>query len=117
MRTRPMFDRHRWEQSVLQSGLSLAERSVALVLAHHAGLAGHLPTGGHHRLGRLAFEARVPKDTVRRALSRLQEQGFIERPDIHTWTSRHIWPITLTQPPAAAAAEGEEPPHTSEAAS
>ncbi|MFF6825024.1 hypothetical protein [Streptomyces longwoodensis] len=129
-RPRRMFDRYGWTEAVLASQLRPGDRTVALVLAHHADAAGYLPPGGRHKLGRLAVQAGMSRDGVRRALAALQQAGFIERPDVSTWSRRVMYPVTLTLPtgaggpgaaaavvPAAAAAEGEEPPHASEAAS
>ncbi|MEU5111682.1 helix-turn-helix domain-containing protein [Streptomyces longwoodensis] len=126
-RPRRMFDRYGWTEQLLAAGLRPGDRTVALVLAHHADPAGYLPAGGRHKLGRLAWQAGMSRDGVRRALAALQQAGFIDRPDLSGWSRRVMYPVTLTLPadapsaspaaPAAAAAEGEEPPHTSEAAS
>jgi hypothetical protein len=109
---RPAFDRHRWERALFDSDLGLAERSVGLVLAHHAGPAGYLPPGGPQRPARLAHDTRLSRDGIRRALTGLADAGFLQRPDIHRWADRRIWPVTLTLPPAIGAHTGSPAPAT-----
>lgn len=109
-RRQPAFDRHAWEGAVLDSELGLPERAVALLLAHRSGPAGYLPPGGPQRLGRLARDTRLSREGVRRALTALVDAGFLQRPDIHAWHSRRIWPLTLTMPPAPGEGEPAEPP-------
>jgi len=121
----PVFSRREWERALLgSSDLFTSDRTVALVLAHLAEGSSRLPVGGPQTIGRLAALTRLPEKAIRAALARLQDRGWIDRPDIHTWTSRKIWPITLTMPPAPAAsptaADGAvrtEPAHPGRAAS
>lgn len=101
----PPFSRRAWEQAVFHHPLHPGTKVVALALVHMAGGAGRLPAGGPQTLGRLAAWAGLAQDNVRKSLVALEERGFITRPDIHTWKSRMVWPITLTMPPAPEPAE------------
>ncbi|MFJ9243778.1 hypothetical protein [Streptomyces sp. NPDC101776] len=105
------YDRRLWEQAVLASDLYVPTRLIALVLAHHADASGHIPAGGPQSAGSMARECAVEPKTAQRALVKLENDGYLTRPDIRTWTPRYIRPITLTLPTAAARTE---PPHTGE---
>lgn len=108
----PPYDRHLWEAAVFGSDLHQPTRLVALLLAHYAGASGHIPAGGPQTAGRLAQESGVAPRATRLGLTKLETDGYITRPDIHTWTDRHrVRPITLTLPTAPARTE---PPHTGE---
>ncbi|MFI1030765.1 hypothetical protein [Streptomyces sp. NPDC020951] len=109
IRPRPVFSRREWERAVLAGDLCASDRAVALVLAHLAGGASRLPAGGPQTPNRLSVLTRVTGAGVRASLTRLQEHGFIDRPDIHAWTSRRIWPVTLTMPTAPAPAPAPAP--------
>ncbi|WP_330348141.1 hypothetical protein [Streptomyces sp. NBC_00582] len=121
----PPFSRTQWERAVFAGAdLHANHRAVALVLAHMAAGGSRLETGGPQTLGNLSGCTRLSQDCVRKGLAALESGGYITRPDIHLWTSRRIWPITLTMPPrpAAAPAGGEgaertEPAHPSGAVS
>ncbi|MFJ9381861.1 hypothetical protein [Streptomyces sp. NPDC101455] len=108
----PPYDRDLWERAVFASDLHLPTRQIAMWLAHYAGAAGHIAAGGPQTADRLAKESSVTPRATRLALTKLELDGFITRPDIHTWTHRYVRPITLTLPTASARTE---PPHTGEA--
>lgn len=105
------YDRKRWEAAVLASTLPRAARTVALVLAHHAGVSGQLPAGGvHQEAGHLAADARTDTRMVRRMLTELELRGWISRPDSRTWQPQSVVrPITLTHPDAAVRQEPPSP--------
>jgi hypothetical protein len=107
----PPYDRTLWERAVFVSDLHLPTRLVAMWLAHHADASGHIPAGGPQDAGNLSRESSVAPKATRLALTKLERDGFIARPDIHTWTHRYVRPITLTLPTASARTE---PPHTGE---
>jgi hypothetical protein len=108
----PPYDRDLWERAVFASDLHLPTRLIAMWLAHHAGTSGHIPAGGPQDAGSLAKESSVAPKATRLALTKLERDGYITRPDIHTWKHRYVRPITLTLPTASARTE---PPHTGEA--
>ncbi|MFJ5059050.1 hypothetical protein ACIP96_06475 [Streptomyces nigra] len=95
---------------MLASTLPRFPRLVALILAHHADAAGHLPAGGFRQeVKNLSAEARIDTRTMRRVLNELEGAGWIRRPDSAAWaTQTRTRPITLTVPSAATA----RPPHT-----
>lgn len=101
----PAFDRHRWTEAVLSSGLQVNARIVALVLAHLADTAGHLPAGGRQQQAQpMAARTALTPNEVRISLKVLGLTGFIERPSLDTWEPQQtVRPITLRMPPAAAA--------------
>lgn len=107
----PAFDRYRWTEAVLSSDLHLNSRAVALVLAHLADAAGHLPAGGHQQeTSSLAARTSLRPAKIRRALSRLTQHGYIERPSFDTWRPLHVTrPITLCLPLAAATPTPAQP--------
>ncbi|MFF8034889.1 hypothetical protein [Streptomyces sp. NPDC016626] len=95
----PAFDRFRWEEAVFTSELHFNARIVALVLAHCADAAGHLPPDGPQRAQRIAQRARITPRQARISLHLLEMAGLISRPDIHTWTHQDVVrPVTLTMP-------------------
>lgn len=98
-RPRHTYDRHLWEAAVLASSLQRLGRQLALTLAHHAGASGQLPAGGRHDAGHLAADLRLDTKRTRQTLNELEQAGWIQRPDIHTWEPRQMLrPITLTFP-------------------
>lgn len=101
----PPYDRHAWEQALYASELHPHDKLVAALLAHHAGPAGHLRPGGPQRPEQLARTAGVSANGARMALAALERDGYLTRPDIHSWTRRQVWPITLTLPPAKSRTE------------
>lgn len=103
------YDRARWEQAVLDDGdLHPHAKLLALVLAHHADASGHLPTGGPQHTARLARETGVSPKGTRLSLTGLELEGYLRRPDIHSWKGREVRPISLALPTAAVR---QEPPH------
>jgi hypothetical protein len=106
----PSYDRRAWESAVFASALHMPTRLIALLLAHHADASGHIPASGPQSAGRLARESGVSPKATRLALTKLELDGYIRRPDIHTWKAREVRPITLALPASAAART--EPPHT-----
>ncbi|MEV6544419.1 hypothetical protein [Streptomyces sp. NPDC051665] len=106
------YDRHRWEEALLASGLP-HDNAVLLgwALAHMAGDAGYLPAGTTSA-DRLASRSRLNDRQVRFSLTQLDRAGLISRPDIRTWAPKElVRPITLTLPASSARTE---PPHTGE---
>lgn len=106
------FDRHRWEEALVDA--RLPHHNALLLgwsLAHAANASGYLPssiTGP----GNLARRSRLNKAQVQLSVTQLERAGLIRRPDPHTWPDRHApRPITLTVPDAAAAVR-RVPPHT-----
>jgi len=109
----PAYDRARWGDAVLSGSLHPNARLLALVLAHLAGPSGSLPAGGSHGAQRLAPQAGISERLTRISLNVLENEGYLTRPDIHTWQPEELLrPITLTLPSRAGARE--EPPHTGE---
>jgi len=110
---REAFDRHGWEARVMASDLHRNTRTVAFVLAHHGGDAGHLPSGGPQSAARLAHLARITPKQARLSLQQLEVRHFIARPPIGEWPPTSVVrPVTLTIPPART-----EPAHCAEAVS
>ncbi|MDQ0829513.1 hypothetical protein QF032_001357 [Streptomyces achromogenes] len=119
--TRPPFDRHGWERTVITSSLHHNPRHVALLLSHYADDAGYLPPGGPQHVESLSSGTGLSGRLVRQSLTQLEHYGLISRPPIHGWdTRRGIRPLTLTTPrtrPGSEAAEGAvrtEPAHPGE---
>lgn len=107
---RPAFDRFRWEEDVLASGLHPNARLVALTLAHCADAAGYLSADGPQNAHRLAERARLTAKQARVSLHQLEMAGFIRRPDIHTWEPKSIVrPVTLVRPATATRSEPAHP--------
>jgi hypothetical protein len=105
------FDRVRWEQAVMSSGLHSPVRLVGLALAHYA-LGGHLPAGGIQTSPRLAERTALSPQTVRSALRDLERAGLIVRP--RAWPERIARPVTLTLPAAAPCGAEYTVPHPDE---
>ncbi|WP_200302269.1 hypothetical protein [Streptomyces adelaidensis] len=108
------YDRTRWESEVLSGGTYVpsAERLVALVLAHFAGVGGQLPEDGVQRSDRLMALTGLSREKAQMALKGLQRAGLLWRPpgEGQGRPKTHLArPITLTVP-----ARREEPPHTGE---
>lgn len=106
------YDRDAWEEAVFGSDLHMPTRLIALLLAHHAGAAGYIPAGGPQTAGRLARESGVSPKATRLALTKLEADGYVRRPDIHTWKAREVRPVTLAVPAPGGART--EPPSTGE---
>lgn len=99
---RPAFDRHRWEAAVLDSdsGLDSHARLIALILSHHAGEAGYLPSGRTQEGPVLARRSGMAARLARQAMTRLALEGFLSRPPREKWTHPRPRPVTLTMPAA-----------------
>lgn len=111
----PPYSRTDWEAAVIAGHLPHTARLLAFVLAHLAGPAGRLPSGGGHQPDYLARMTRLPRRQTQLSLNTLERAGYITRPDIRTWGRDKLRPITLTIP-AEAEAVRTEPPHPGGAA-
>ncbi|TQE35454.1 hypothetical protein [Streptomyces ipomoeae] len=105
------FDRARWEQAVMSSGLHPFARLTGLTLAHYAP-GGMLGEAGIQNPGGLTGRTGMPQQRVRQCLRDLERAGLISRPPMECWQRRDVpRPITLTLP---AATTRTEPPHSGE---
>ncbi|NUS29787.1 MAG: hypothetical protein HOV92_36990 [Streptomyces sp.] len=105
----PLYDRVRWEQAVMASGMHNTARLVGLTLAHYA-LGGYLPADGIQHTRRLSARTGLAPERARQCLRDLERAGLIARPASADWEHREQpRPITLTLPRQA---PGTEPPHT-----
>jgi hypothetical protein len=106
-----LFDRTRWEQALMSSGLHPFVRLTGLTIAHYAP-GGVLGAGGIQNPGGLTGRTGMPQQRVRQCLRDLEKAGLISRPPIQDWEQRGVpRPITLTMPPAN---PRTEPPHSGE---
>ncbi|MFE3855278.1 hypothetical protein ACFXPN_29620 [Streptomyces griseorubiginosus] len=104
MRPTP-YDRHEWEDAVLHFAFPSSVRYVALMLAHYAGPAGHLPAGGMQHTGRMSERTGLGPERVRNSMRLLERAGFLWRPARDPLNGSRVRPITLTMPPARARGE------------
>lgn len=111
----PPYDRARWEQAVMDSGLHFTTRLVALVLAHHAH-DGQLPAGGVQQSKRMRQRTGLGQERARQCLRDLEKAGFISRPSSGDWEARDKpRPVLLIVPGVGVPdAAGMEPAHTGE---
>lgn len=108
----PVWDRRRWEDTVLATPLHAYSKLLGLVLARRADAHGHLPVGGPHTKGGLARETGLSQGSVRLSLLELESKSLIRRPSARRWQDERTRPIDLIVPRAAAVRA--EPPHTGE---
>lgn len=105
-----VYDRARWEQAVMSSGLHPFVRLTGLTIAHYAP-GGVLGAGGIQNPGGLTGRTGMAQQRVRQCLRDLEKAGLISRPLTQDWEQRGVpRPITLTMPGPART----EPPHTGE---
>lgn len=105
------YSRRVWEQAIRHSILHPYSRLMAMMLAHYADTAGHIPSSDVLVAARLAKACGVPVQDAHISLSVLYRERYIDRgPSIgHMPRS-----VTLTLP-AAPAPVRTVPPHTGEA--
>ncbi|MEW2570467.1 hypothetical protein [Streptomyces sp. NPDC047070] len=95
---RPLYDRARWEQALLASGLQANAKFVGLALASLAGDAGYLPAGNVQSVRHIARLVGLQPNPVRVAMTALGVEKFILRPRAEGQSRTVGRPITLTLP-------------------
>ncbi|MFG2699558.1 hypothetical protein [Streptomyces sp. NPDC048386] len=111
----PRFDRHAWEEALLDATLSHHNaRLLGWALAHLAPSSGEFRAGSEQDAGHLALATRMTALQIRSSLRALEKAGLIVRAKGRVSGPQHALAraFTLTLPSAAARTE---PAHTGEA--